>query len=442
MDRKRREQELMAIDQLELIAELYGLRRDLVSDGYDQALGRLCADFPITVHEFASGTQCWTWTVPPKWSCTEAFVEDSKGHRVIDLAEHPLHVASYSQPVDRRVGREELLEHLHVHPHMPEHPPFIFHYYQPDWSFCCGAHVRSSLEDDWYSVLIRSNFQQGTLKVGEWVLPGRTEESFVFCAHLDHPCQINDGLSGVATALAVMDELSRGKTSHYTYRLLIVPETIGSVCWLSRHEDLIPRLIGGLFVEMTGLRQPPALQHSFCGNTWLDRCLARVHMASESGSYCGAYRALVGNDERQFNAPGVRVPMLSYSRSLRWEHPRRPFPEYHSAADNLDVTDADALDCSRRNIVAMVEALEDTKYPHNLFKGEAFLAGAGLAADRHHDLHVHRDRLKIMDYIDGCHSVADIAEALELDAAHVKKFVDDLTAAGLVRGGHAGRLTL
>jgi aminopeptidase-like protein len=315
---------------------------------------------------------------------------------------------------------------------LDDQPPFIFHYYQPNWGFGCGRRTVEALRDDRYHVVIRSRFESGELKVGEIDLPGESDEYFVFCGHLCHPGQVNDGLSGVVTALAVMEALAAGKRRRYGYKLLITPETIGSVAWLSHHEALISRIKGGLFLEMTGLRQAPALQLSHSGRAPVDRCLSRVHLAAEEGAWCGPHRGIVGNDERQFNAPGVRVPMLSYSRALPWSHPHRPFREYHSPADNLDITHADMLEKSAETVLAMIEAWEAADVPLNRFKGEVCLAGSGLAVDRNRDLTSHRRMLGMMDLIDGAHSTLDIAEQLELPHEEVTEFVNRLRAADLV----------
>ncbi len=422
----------MSIDQYALLAELFPLRRDLVSDGYDEAMAILAGRHGLRVHEFPTGTRCWTWEIPPRWSCREAWVETLGGARVIDQAAHPLHVASYSQPVDRIIGREELLDHVHVHPHLPDEPPFVFFYYRKNWGFCCGRTTRNRLLDDRYRVRIDSRFEPATLKVGELFLPGRRRECVVLCAHLDHPGQANDGLSGVVTALAVMAELARWPDRNCSYRLLVVPETIGSVAWLSRHEQEIPDMAGGLFVEMTGLRQAPALQASYLGDTAIDRCLRRVHMESAPGAWWAPYRSIVGNDERQFNAPGVRIPMLSYSRALPASHSLRPFREYHSAADDLEITDAAMLRESRDHILAMLAAWDRLERPRNLFRGEVCLARYDLAVDRHRNLASHRNMLRIMDLIDGTNSVGDIAEKLGLPQSEVRAFVERLKAAELV----------
>src|SRR3990172_5477340 len=45
---------------LKLIEELWFLKRDLVSEGYDRALARLAAELPMTIHEAPSGAKVWT----------------------------------------------------------------------------------------------------------------------------------------------------------------------------------------------------------------------------------------------------------------------------------------------------------------------------------------------------------------------------------------------
>ena len=72
----------------------------------------------------------------------------------------------------------------------------------------------------------------------------------------------------------LIDRLLERSDLRYTYRLLIVPETIGTVAYLSQNEALIPQMVGGLFLEMLGLEQPHALQRSFAGDgSELDRLL-------------------------------------------------------------------------------------------------------------------------------------------------------------------------
>ncbi len=130
-------------NMIDLINELWFLPRNLVSDGFDQALNRLAQEVPMTIHEYPSGEACWTWKIPEKWSCQAAILETLDGKRLVDAGHHPLHVAAYSLPFEGIVSRAELLQHLHVHPRLPEAIPFVFKYYDRDWGLCTSQELKT-----------------------------------------------------------------------------------------------------------------------------------------------------------------------------------------------------------------------------------------------------------------------------------------------------------
>ncbi len=246
---------------LDLIEELWLLKRDIVSDGFDRALYRLAEEVPMSIHEYPTGETCWTWLVPEKWTCRTAYLETLQGQRLIDYSDHPLHVVSYSLPFEGVVSRAELLDHLHTHPTLADALPYVFKYYERDWGLCASQSLRDSLTEESYRVVIRTEFEPGTLKVGEVVIPGQVNQCVMLVAHLCHPAMANDDLTGVAVGIEVARELLEGSLSgampYYTYRLLILPETIGSVAYLSHHEQLIPKMAAGLFLEMLGKQLSP-----------------------------------------------------------------------------------------------------------------------------------------------------------------------------------------
>ena len=171
----------------EMVDALWRLPRDIVSDGYDAALDALARSVPMTVHEYPTGTECWSWIVPEKWTCHEASLETLDGSRVFSYARPSAARRPYSLPFDGVVSREELFAHLHVHARNPDAIPFIFKYYERDWGLCCTRKTRDALTDERYRVVIRSDFSYATLKVGETIVPGETDECIVLCAHLCHP---------------------------------------------------------------------------------------------------------------------------------------------------------------------------------------------------------------------------------------------------------------
>lgn len=416
----------------EMIEAIWALPRDIVSEGYDVALGALATQVPMTVHEYPTGTECWSWLIPERWTCHEAYLETLDGRQLFSYADNPLHVVSYSLPFESEVSRRELFDHLHIHNQIPDAVPFIFKYYERDWGLCCSKKLKDTLLDERYRVVIKSSFSYSTLKVGEVVVPGKSGESIILCAHLCHPAMVEDDLTGVVVGIKVMQELLKRRDLRYTYRFLIVPETIGSIAYLSHHEEPIRKMKGGLFLEMLGLEYPHALQLSFTGNTELDLCFSLTLKKHDPYGWAGPYRTVVGNDERQFNAPGVRVPMLSLSRVLRSSEANSFYPWYHSSYDTPELTSLKRLEESCDLVLKMLDSLENNLVPANRFKGEVFCSRYGLFIDGYNNPEGSKALFNIMDLIDGTRSVAQIAKECGVSFEATKSTVDELYRCGLV----------
>jgi aminopeptidase-like protein len=354
------------------------------------------------------------------------------GKRLIDYANHPLHVVSYSLPFEGVVGREELLEHLHFHPHLPEAIPFVFKYYERDWGLCAPQTLRDSLADENYKVVIRTIFEPGTLKVGEVVIPGESQKTFILVAHSCHPAMVNDDLTGVVVGIDLVRNLLAGPRPYYTYRLLVLPETIGSVAYLSHNEHLIPNMVAGLFLEMLGNDSPHALQGSFQSDSQADRCLVSALRGLDPKGYTGLYRKVTPNDERQFNAPGVRIPMLSISRAEKPSFPPRPYHEYHTSLDTPAIITQARLEASRDLVISFLQAWEHNQFIVNNFKGEIFCSGYGIWIDYRTNPEGSLRLFEIMERCDGEHTVADIATELGISFQSVWEVVSLFLEKGLV----------
>lgn len=415
-----------------LMEELYPLERDLVSDGFDQALERLGKEVPIRVHEFPSGSEAWTWVIPEKWSCQEATLHRLSGERILDQRNHPLHCARYSSAFEGIVTREELFKHLESSDRRPEDIPYSWRHYRNGWGLCASAAFKTQLRDEKYRVVIRSRHEPGRLKVGEVVAPGSGEGEFVFCAHLDHPAMANDDLAGVVVGIEVMRELLKRPGLRQSYRLLLTPETIGSVAWLSRHEERIPQIRGGLFLEMLGTDCSHALQLSFQGDTPLDRLFLSTLKEVDPQSWQGPFRRVIGNDERQFNAPGVRIPMLSLSRVFHPDSGKWPYPEYHTSADTPAILSWDRMEASVKTVLTLVERLEADRTPAPRFRGEPFCSRYGLFVDFYQNRAGNLLLFDILQQMDGTRRISEIAAACGAPFAAVQELADRMAQKGLV----------
>lgn len=417
---------------VQMIDALWRLPRHIVSDGFDTALRALGTQLPMAIREYPTGTECWSWIVPEKWTCHEAYLETLDGRRLFSAADHPLHVVNYSLPFEGVVTREELFGHLYVHPRIREAVPFILMYYERDWGLCCSLKQKEDLRDERYRVVIRTSFRYSTLKVGEVIIPGASDETIILSSHLCHPAQVNDDMSGVVVGMEVARQLLKRKNLRYTYRYLIVPETIGTVAYLSQNEALLSKIRGGLFLEMLGLTNPHALQLSFDGETELDACFSLALAEDDAFGWTGPYRTVIGNDERQFNGPGLRIPMLSLSRVLRPDDPKWPYNEYHSDHDDPSSCSSRSLKKTVELVLHMIENLERNFVPVNKFKGEVFCSRYGIFVNPYTNPKAHRALFNIMDRIDGTQSVAQIAKSCEVPFEAAYTVVEELRRHGLV----------
>lgn len=416
---------------MKLINDVWFLRRDIVSDGFDDALTYISKIIPLKIHKIPTGTKCWTWTVPEKWSVKEAYIEDSKGKRALDVKDHPLHVISYSLPINKTVTKEELLKHLHSRPDKPKAIPFEFKYYQRDWGFCIQHEKVKKLTDKKYKVVIDSTFKKGNLTVGEFQIPGKSKETVVIVAHLCHPAQVNDDLAGVAVLTHVAKAMEKTKP-YYTYKFLILPETIGSIAYLSQNENIIPQLKYGMFLEMLGNDNIHALQLSRQGNTKIDR-IARYVLKGPSTSLRagskkkfreGAFRKVICNDEMVFNGPGVNVPMISLSRF--------PYPQYHTSDDNPSIVTEERLQESKELVLEMLRILDLDYTPKRTFMGPVFLSGYGLWVDWRQNRPLNHNIEQIMLRLEGDKSVFEIAEELDMDFNVVLEYLNKFLDKGLI----------
>ena len=108
---------------IKLIEDLWYKQRNIVSDEYEEALKYISNIIPLKIHEVSTGTKCWTWTIPEKWTVNEAWIEDLDGNRLLDFKDHPLHVISYSLPINKIISKNELMEHLHTNSKRPNAIP-------------------------------------------------------------------------------------------------------------------------------------------------------------------------------------------------------------------------------------------------------------------------------------------------------------------------------
>jgi len=418
---------------MELARRLYPLTRSLTGEGVRETLRILGETLPLEIVEAACGTSVFDWTVPPEWNLRDAWIADSSGCKLVELAASNLHVVGYSIPVEARMRGAELLEHLHW---LPEHPDWIparTSYYDPAWGFCLTGEQFGAIEPEAeYDVLIDSTLDDsGSLTYAELVVPGRLEHEVLLSTYICHPSLANDNLSGIVV-LAALATVLQGTELRYTYRFLFAPSTIGALTWLSANEGGLYRIRHGLIVSCVGDRGALTYKRSRRSDTEVDRAAAHVVERRTGGSV----RPFVpwGGDERQFCSPGFDLLVGSLTRT-----PHGQYPEYHTSADDLAFIGPAELADSLEAIAEILDVLEGNVVLESLNpKGEPQLGrrglyetiGAGLP------LQVEESRqalLWVLNSADGTASLLDVAERSGLPFDAVRQAAAVLVDAALVR---------
>jgi aminopeptidase-like protein len=405
-----------------LARDLYPICRSITGDGVRATLERIRKELAIEIHEVPTGAGVFDWTVPKEWNIREAWIRGPDGNKVVDFADHNLHVVSYSVPVHERLSLEELRPRLHSLPEQPDLIPYRTSYYDETWGFCLPHSRLEQLAPGQYEVFIDSTLGEGTLSYGECLVRGDTDEEFLLSAHVCHPSLANDNLSGIALLARLGAALSEVRT-RYSYRLIFAPGTIGSITWLARNRDQAEKIRHGLVVSCVGDGGGPTYKRSRRGDALIDRAVEHVLTHSAPRAVIEDFSPY-GYDERQYCSPAFNLPVGLFERSKYGK-----FPEYHTSGDNLDLISAENLDFSYRLVTEIIEVIETNCVPLNLKPHcEPQLGKRGLYKAMGGDnQRVERQMamLWLLNQADGGNSLLDIAERSGIRYALIRE-VNDL----------------
>jgi aminopeptidase-like protein len=411
-----------------LMEELFPICRSITGEGVRETLRIINRHIPLKLFEVPSGTKVFDWTVPKEWNIRDAFICDEHGNKIVDFKENNLHVVGYSAPVDRIVSLEELQEHLYSLENQPDAIPYVTSYYQERWGFCVSHKQRSGLKEGDYRVFIDSDLKEGFLTYGELILPGESEKEIFLSTYTCHPSMANNELSGPVVT-TFLSKWIASRPRRYTYRIIFIPETIGSITYLARNLNHMKQsIVAGFNITCAGDERAYSYLPSRDGSTLADK--AALNILSYSHPDFVRYSYLDrGSDERQYCSPGVDLPVVTVMRSKF-----RVYPEYHTSLDDLRfVTPAglqggfnvlrDCLGLLERDKVYRVTS---TCEPH-LGRRGMYQGVSGKDAGRQI-----REILDILAYADGTHDLIDISNIIRVPAERLYPVVERLVAAGLI----------
>lgn len=387
---------------------LYPMLRSITGQGVRDTLARIGEHIPVTVTEVPTGTQAFDWPVPREWVVREAWIKGPDGQKVVDIADHNLHLVNYSAPFRGTLSLAELRPHLFSLPDRPDWIPYRTQYFKEDWGFCLADRQLQSLPEGNYEVCVDTELKDGSLTFGECVLPGESSDEVLISTHVCHPSLANDNLSGIAVATWLAKALASLPSRRYTYRFVFAPSTIGVITWLSQREAVTRRVRHGIVISGVGDGGQYHYKCSRRGDAEIDRIVARV--LAESGEAHGLLPFIpYGYDERQYCSPGFNLPMGCFSRSTYGS-----YPQYHTSADNLDFIRPHNLEKSLNLLLKGISVVERNATYRNLSPfGEPQLGRRGLYSligGHNESQKLQLALLWVLNQSDGTNSLLDIAE--------------------------------
>ena len=410
--------------------ELFPICRSIMGEGVRQTFEILKKYVPdIKLTEVPTGTKVYDWTIPNEWTIRDAYIEDENHNRIVDMKVNNLHVMGYSTPVDEWMELSELKEHIYTLKDQPDLIPYCTSYYSERWGFCMSRDQLEALPDGRYHAYIDSELKPGSLTYGELLIPGQSSEEIFFSSYICHPSMANNECSGPVVLSKLAEYIKAMPERRYSYRLVLLPETIGAITYISRNlETMQKNIIAGFNVTCVGDDRAYSIVHSRYGDTLADRVLLNI-LKSQDPDFKEYSYLERGSDERQYQAPGVDIPLVCFCRSKY-----HVFPEYHTSGDNLDIISPDGLAGSYEVLVKCIEALENNrKYRINCLC-EPQLGKRGLMPTTSNK-ESYKDTLILKDisaYADGTNDIFELSDHIGHTVPDMLPTLKRMIDAGLV----------
>ncbi len=371
--------QLMSIKEIDkLLNDLYPFCRSITGEGTRKTLDYIKEnELPqAEIKTIPSGSKVFDWVIPPEWIIRDAYIKNKFGEKIVDFKENNLHLLSYSAPVSISLNKEELLKKIHTLPDHPNWIPYRTSYYKKDWGFCCKHNLLSSKKFVGpFEVVIDSEFNKnGNLNWLECVKTGKSRKEILISTYCCHPSLANDNLSGMVAAVELFKYLLNIETK-YTYRLLIAPETIGVISFLSQSD--ISDILGGMIISCVAGPDEFSIKEGFDNNHWINKAAIFAIREKTKNKFKIYPFVPDGSDERQYSSPGIRIVTPSIHKSKYYE-----YPEYHTSADDLKFISATALSSSLEIYKKWISNIESYCYPvRKITKCEFQLGKRGMYPD-------------------------------------------------------------
>ena len=414
----------------DLALKLWPINRSLTGQGTRETLSIIKKEIPnLEIKEIPSGTKVFDWIIPKEWKITEAWIIDPDGNKICNFAENNLHVVGYSFPVNKKINLNELNDHLYSLPNQADAIPYVTSYYEERWGFCIADNERKKLKNGTYEVFIDSTHFDGSMTYGELLIPGQQKDEIFLSTYICHPSMANNEISGPCVTTFLSKWLNNLKDRKYSYRIIFIPETIGSIAYLSKNfEYMKKKIIAGFNITCVGDERAYSFLPSRNGQFISDK-FARHTLYWTDKNYISYNWSERGSDERQYCSPGIDLPIASLMRSRYGE-----YKEYHTSLDKLGtVVSKKGLEESYKLIKECIQIIENNFRPESKILCEPFLSKRNLYPKLTSKSGIKPIIMDVLTYCDGTNDYLDISKKLGVSELIVKKTIKILQKHDLIK---------
>ena len=428
----------MAIKKYYNIAKtkLFKLNRSLTGEGIKKTLNIIKNEFPeLKIKKIKSGTKVFDWKVPNEWNVQEAYIIDKNNNKIVDFKKNNLHLVGYSIPLKINLSKKDLFKNIFTLKKQPKAIPYITSYYKKRWGFCISYNEYKNLDkmyssNDKFKVFINSSLnQKGNLNYGELILKGKSKKEILISTYICHPSMANNELSGPIVSMGLIN-FFKGKKLNKTLRFLFIPETIGSISYLSKNiKYLKENVLGGYNLSCIGDQRQHSCMFSKYQNSPSDEAVIEAYRLLKIKKFKVYSFLQRGSDERQYNSPGVDLKISSIFRTKYGE-----YPEYHTSLDNFNfVTEKGCFggfNVAKKSIQILLERI----YPKYKVLCEPQMGKRDLyptisTKNKKKNTESYMDFLQ---YADGTNSLEKISSLIKLDLKSVKQIYSILLKNNLI----------